>query len=144
MIKIIGLLVFFVSYSILAASNPCKIDPARCDIDDTPRSPECSASDLDCGSIPGIQCAVPFTTKNKSVKCEVDSKTMLIKCIVTGFDNIPPVNFQEIPSLHDLSLVFSYPCYLRADCAKKFKCTGCDPSSDLDCPTTSSDISGGE
>ena len=92
----------------------------------------------------GVQCAVPFTTENKSVKCEIDSKTMLIKCIVTGFDDIPPVNFQEIPSIHELYLVFSYPCSLRADCAEKFKCTGCDPSGDLDCPTTSSDISGGE
>ena len=136
MIQIVGFVFSFFMLSVLAQSNPCKIDPERCSEDI--RSTECSASDPDCSSTPVIRCAVPFTTENDSIKCELNSKTMLITCIVTGFDYIPPVNFQKLPSLHQLSLAFSFPCYSRADCAERFQCALiCDSTMDLDCPTHS-------
>ena len=90
-----------------------------------------------------IRCAAPFAT-NTGVECSVNIRRMFVECTIPEFSSIMQLDFQTIPSVEELSEAFSEPCYNIEKCAEKFQCTGCDLSGDLDCPTTSSDISGGK
>ncbi len=86
--------------------TPCVEDPYNC-----------------CPAHYSFKCAIPFTTNNDSVKCRLRTNTLsVIKCSVTEFTKVYE-NFQQIPSLQQLSDAFSRPCYDIPKCAKKFQCT---------------------